>query len=164
MVVDQFLTDTARLAHYVLPAKTLFEEEDLVTAYWHPYLQLRQKVLDPPEGVRTETEIWRDLCVRFGFGTEPPSTWIPRIVCRAMLPEGSGGALEALRERPLDLSGLGDVAWADRRFETPSGKVEFSSAAAMKLWGVDPVPGYDPPPEGAESDLSDRYPPPAPQL
>ena len=33
VVVDHFLTDTARLADFVLPAKTLFEEEDLVTAY-----------------------------------------------------------------------------------------------------------------------------------
>ena len=30
VVVDQFLTDTTALAHYVLPAKTMFEEEDLV--------------------------------------------------------------------------------------------------------------------------------------
>ena len=44
VVVDQFITETARLAHYVLPAKTMFEEEDLVTAYWHPYLQLRAKL------------------------------------------------------------------------------------------------------------------------
>ena len=92
VVVDQFLTDTARLAHYVLPAKTLFEEEDLVTAYWHPYLQLRQKVLDPPEGVKTETEIWRELCVRFGFGTEA-FDMDPVERLRAMLPEGREDAL-----------------------------------------------------------------------
>lgn len=157
VVVDQFLTDTARLAHYVLPAKTLFEEEDLVNAYWHPYVQLRQKVLEPPEGVLTEVEVWRDLCVRFGFGTEA-FDMDPVDRMRGMLPEGREDALEELREGPLDLSGLGDVAWADRVFDTPSGKVEFLSEGAMKLWGVDPVPGYDPTPEGAESDLSDRYP------
>jgi len=33
-------------------AKTLFEEEDLVTAYWHPYLQWRAKIMDPPGEVR----------------------------------------------------------------------------------------------------------------
>jgi anaerobic selenocysteine-containing dehydrogenase len=156
VVVDQFLTDTTRLAHYVLPAKSLFEEEDLVNAYWHPYVQLRQKVLDPPPGVRTETEVWRELCARFGFPTEP-FDGDPNELLRGMLPEGRGEALEELKERPLDLSGFGDVAWEDRMFETPSGKVEFSSEAATQLWGVDPVPDYTPPLEGYESGLSDQY-------
>ena len=106
--------------------------------------------------MKTETEIWRELCVRFGFPTAA-FDMDPTERLRAMLPEGKEGALEELRERPLDLSGLGDVAWEDRRFETPSGKVEFFSEAAKQLWGVDPVPGYDPPPEGYESDLADRF-------
>ena len=156
VVVDQFLTDTARLAHYILPAKSLFEEEDLVTAYWHPYLQLRQKVLDPPAGVKTETEIWRELCVRFGFGTEAFDL-DPQDRLRAMLPEGREDRLEELRERPLDLSDQGEVAWEGHRFETPSGKVEFTSEAASQLWGVDSVPDFEPSPEGYESDLADRY-------
>jgi anaerobic selenocysteine-containing dehydrogenase len=157
VVVDQFLTDTARLAHYVLPAKSLFEEEDLVTAYWHPYLQLRQKVLEPPEGVRTETEVWRELCVRFGFPTKA-FDMDSRERLRLMLPEGTEAALEELEERPLDLSGQGDVAFADKVFDTPSGKIEFVSEAATRLWGVDSVPGYDSPPEGYDSELADRYP------
>ncbi len=157
VVVDQFLTDTTRLAHYVLPAKSLFEEEDLVNAYWHPYVQLRQKVLDPPEGVKTETEIWRELCLRFGFPTESFDI-DPTDRLKAMLPEGHEGALEALRESPLDLSGLGDVAWEDREFETPSGKVEFTSEAATQLWGVDAVPSFDAPPEGHLSGLAEKYP------
>lgn len=157
VVVDQFLTDTARMAHYVLPAKTLFEEEDLVTAYWHPYLQLRQKVLDPPEGVRTETEIWRELCVRLGFGTDAFDV-DPVARLRAMLPEGREGALEELRERPLDLSGQGDVAWAHGRFPTPSGKVELRSDEAARLWGVDPVPDYRPLEEGHAGSAAGRFP------
>jgi len=143
VVVDQFFTDTARLAHWVLPAKTMFEEEDLVTAYWHPYVQLRQKVLDPPDGVRTETEIWRDLCTRFGFSTEAFDMG-SRERLRAMLPEGEGEALEVLEEKPVDFSSQGAVAWADGCFPTPSGKVEFSSQEAARLWGVDPIPDYQP--------------------
>ena len=34
----------------VLPAKNLFEQTDVIGAYWHPYLQLRPKVLEPPPG------------------------------------------------------------------------------------------------------------------
>jgi anaerobic selenocysteine-containing dehydrogenase len=157
VVVDQYLTDTAQAAHFVLPAKTLFEEEDLVDAYWHPYVQLRQKVFDPPEGVRTETEIWRSLCERAGYSTEAfDGDPVQRL--RGMLPSGKGETLDELRERPLDFSGFGDVVWADGVFPTPSGRVEFSSQEGAELWKVDPVPDYSPLPEGHEAPLAATYP------
>ncbi len=155
VVVDQFMTDTAGCADYVLPAKTLFEEEDVVTAYWHPYLQLRTKVLEPPGEVRTETAIWRDLAARFRFDT----SYFPQDVSealRSVLPEGV--SLEDLQRGPVDPSGGGDVAFADRRFATPSGKVEFASAEARRQWGVDPVPDYVALGEGHSSPLHERFP------
>lgn len=157
VVVDQFLTDTARMAHIVLPAKTLFEEADLVTAYWHPYVQFRQKVFDPPEGVLTETEIWRRLCIRLGF-TTGAFDLDPAERLRGMLPEGREEALEELRERPLDLSDHGEVAWEDGGFSTPSGKVEFASEEAARRWKVDPVPDYRILPEGHAGPGAVRFP------
>jgi anaerobic selenocysteine-containing dehydrogenase len=156
VVVDQFLTDSVRLAHYVLPAKTMFEEEDLVTAYWHPYLQLRAKIFDPPGEVKTETRIWRLMCERFGFDTRyfPDD---PRDLLRLMLPDGHRNALEALARGPLDLSD-GEVAFSDRHFPTPSGKVEFRSDEAAARWDVDPLPGYAPLPEGHESPAARHFP------
>jgi anaerobic selenocysteine-containing dehydrogenase len=157
VVVDQFHTDTTALADYVLPAKTMFEEEDLVTAYWHPYLQLRAKIFEPPGDVRTETAIWRELSEQFGFQTNYfPTDSAPLL--SSLLPDGRADLLDALRDGPVDASTLGDVAFADRRFPTPSGRVEFSSPEAARLWGVDPVPAYVALPEGHESPLTDRYP------
>ncbi|RPJ77892.1 MAG: hypothetical protein EHM13_15360, partial [Acidobacteria bacterium] len=155
VVVDQFLTDTARLAHYVLPAKTMFEEEDICTAYWHPYMQLRAKVFEPPGEVKTETEIYRLLAGKLGFQTSyfPRTTEEARTVLRHMFGKSREHLLEALREGPIDPSGKGDVAFAfassnsnpspspgPSRFSTPSGKVEFASEEAATRWGVDPVP------------------------
>ena len=157
VVVDQFMTPTAELAHFVLPAKSLFEEEDLVTAYWHPYLQWRAKVLAPPGEVRPESEIWRAMCERFGYDT----SYFPadrEAFLQALLPEGCAATLEDVKARPIDLSGNGDVAFADRRFPTPSGKVEFASDEAAAVWGVDRVPDYAPPGEGAESPARGRFP------
>ena len=157
VVVDQFMTPTAGLAHFVLPAKTLFEEEDLVTAYWHPYLQWRARILPPPGEVRPESDIWRALCERFGYDT----SYFPadrESYLRALLPDACGFTLDDLKERPLDLSGNGDVAFADRRFPTVSGKVEFASGEASATWGVDPVPDCAPLGEGAESPARRRFP------
>jgi anaerobic selenocysteine-containing dehydrogenase len=141
VVVDQFLTDTTREADYVLPAKNLFEQEDLVTSYWHPYLQRRAKIFEPPGQVKPETEIWRLLCERFGFDT----SWFPtdtQPLLRGLLPAGAGEIFDRLADEPLDLSNLGDVAFAHLRFPTPSGKVEFASDEAARLWQVDRVPDY----------------------
>ncbi|HSP90041.1 MAG TPA: molybdopterin-dependent oxidoreductase [Vicinamibacterales bacterium] len=157
VVVDQFMTPTASLAHFVLPAKTLFEEEDLVTAYWHPYLQWRAKVLPPAGDVRPESDIWRALCGRFGYDT----SYFPddrESFLQALLPEGCGFTIDDLRARPIDPSGSGGVAFADRRFPTASGKVAFASDEAAALWGVDRVPDYAPLREGAESPARGRFP------
>ena len=141
------MTDTARLAHYVLPAKTMFEQEDLVTAYWHPYLQLRTKLWDPPGEVKTESEIWRLLSERLGFDTRyfPRDDAETSELLRAMLPAAPPGAAafySLLASQPVDPTGAGDVAFADLTFQTPSGRIEFASEEAARLWGVDPVPDY----------------------
>ncbi|HEY3384357.1 MAG TPA: molybdopterin-dependent oxidoreductase [Vicinamibacterales bacterium] len=169
VVVDQFMTDTARLAHYVLPAKTMFEEEDLVTAYWHPYLQLRTKIFDPPGDVKTETEIWRLLCERFGLDTSyfPRDAREIRRLLEGMLPDTQDrpGTLDAarspideLQHGPWDPTGRGDVAFADLSFATPSGKIEFASEEAERRWGVAPVPDYEPLDEGHEAASLTRFP------
>jgi len=157
VVVDQFLTDTARLAHYVLPAKSMFEQEDLVTAYWHPYLQLRQRILDPPGEVKTESEIWRLMCSRFSFDVGYLAGDLHETL-RAMLPAGEEGLLEKLEQAPLNLSGTDDVVWTDGHFPTPSGKIEFSSKEAHRLWGVDPLPGYTPIDEEHDSSGNCKFP------
>ncbi len=120
VVVDQFMTDTARLAHYVLPAKTMFEQEDLVTAYWHPYLQLRTKLWDPPGEVKTESDIWRLLSERLGFDTRyfPRGDHGTRALLVGMLPPavpGPTARFSLLATQPVDPTGAGDIAFADLR-------------------------------------------------
>ncbi len=157
VVVDQFLTHTAKFAHYVLPAKSMFEEEDLVTSYWHPYLQLRVRIFDPPGEVKPETEIWKLLCKRFGYETRY-FAGDRREILRDMLPEGRADLLDQLADGPVDPSGNGDLVWSDGRFPTPSGKIEFASEEAAREWAVDPVPEYIPLEEGHSSGLAQRYP------
>ena len=70
VVVDEFLTDTAREADVVLPAKSMFEQTDVIGAYWHDYLQLKQKAIEPPGEVKPESEVYRMLAERLGFAPE----------------------------------------------------------------------------------------------
>jgi len=148
VVVDEFLTDTAREADIVLPAKTFFEQTDVIGAYWHPYLQLRWKALEPPPEVKPETEIYRALGQRLG---------IDDASLAAALPGPSDAAIEAWlggRLAPLGLSladfddgpvlspEFAEVAFADLVFATPSGRIELSSEEAVRRWGVDAVPAF----------------------
>lgn len=148
VVVEEFLTDTAREADVVLPAKNLFEQTDVIGAYWHSYLQLRKKVIEPPPEVKPETEIYRALGRRLGIGEE---------ALAAALPGPSDEAVEAWldgRLAPLGLSladfekgpvlspAFEEVAFADLRFPTPSGKIELASDEAVRRWGVPRLPEF----------------------
>ncbi len=161
VVVDQFLTDTARMADLVLPAKTLFEQSDVIGAYWHSYLQLKQKVLEPPGEVKPESEIYRQLALRLGLPLEaiaeqiPGPTdaevdaWLERKL--APFPELT---LERLRLGPVLAPGCQEIAFSDFVFPTPSRKIELHSMEAAHRWGVDPLPVYCEPQESSRSEHS----------
>ena len=162
VVVDEFLTDTAREADIVLPAKNFFEQTDVIGAYWHPYLQLRRKALEPPPDVRPETEIYRALGRRLG---------LDEAALAAALPGPSNEAIDAWLDRRLAPLGLtledfadgpvlspefAEVAFADHVFPTPSGKIEIESAEAERRWGVARVPAFHEPEE--RPDPAGRFP------
>ena len=145
VVVDEFLTDTAREADVVLPAKSMFEQTDVIGAYWHDYLQIKQKAIEPPGEVKPESEVYRILAERLDF---------PREEIERELPGASDADVEAfleaklravdpaltlgrLREGPVRAPGASDVAFASLRFPTPSGRIELLSEEAARRWGVD---------------------------
>lgn len=155
VVVEQFLNDTAREADIVLPAKTMFEQTDVIGAYWHHYLQLRPQVLPPPGEVRPETEVFRALGRRLdmersrldelipGPGEPEVRAWLARRLAPL------GVTLEDLALGPVPAPGSVEVAFADRVFPTPSGKVELLSVEGADRWGVNPLPRAELPLESA---------------
>lgn len=162
VVVDQFLTDTAREADLVLPAKTMFEQTDVIGAYWHPYVQLRQKVIEPPGEVKPETEIYWLLGERLGIDASrlegrvpgPSDAEIESFLEHRLAPF-EGLRLDRLREGPVLPPGHEEVAFAGGEFPTPSGKVELWSDEARERWAVDPLPGYSEPEESVGSGTGD---------
>src|SRR4029079_8110246 len=70
VVVDSFMTDTARLAHLVLPTTTLLEADDIMGAYGHHYLGVARPVVPPPPGARSDLEIMQGLAARVGLAAD----------------------------------------------------------------------------------------------
>lgn len=166
VVVEQFLTDTAREADVILPAKTMFEQTDVIGAYWHPYLQLKQKVLEPPGEVRPETEIYRALAPLVGIPEDGLAQRFPTgdaevdAFLRGKLARYPEITLEGLADKPVLAPGHQEIAFSDHSFPTPSGKIELCSSEARERWGVDELPDYNEPEESVRRDSpeSQRFP------
>jgi anaerobic selenocysteine-containing dehydrogenase len=67
VVVEQFVTDTARYADIVLPATTQVEQLDLAHAWGHFYVSLNQPAISPRGEALPNTEIARRLATVLGL-------------------------------------------------------------------------------------------------
>jgi len=148
-VIDLWLTDTARRADVVLPATSMFEETDVVQGAWDGVLRLRPKCVEAPAEARSEREIFRGLAALFGYPTEQFDLEAEEVIDR-VLPAGL--TANRLKKQPFSRHRQGYVPFSDRRFPTPSGRVELKSTAAEISWRVDPLPIYTPSRESAQND------------
>ncbi len=149
VVIEQFLTDTAREADIILPAKSFFEQSDIIGAYWHPYIQLKQKIIEPPGQVKPESEVYWLLAKRLGLSVQQLSGKIPgpddsavEAFLESKLAPFPELTLERLQRGPVLAPGVEEVAFADFCFPTPSGKIELYSAEARDRWRLDPLPAF----------------------
>lgn len=129
VVVDAFLTDTAQAAHVVLPTTTMLEDDDIVGAYGHHWIGEVRPVVPPPAGVRTDYEIAQALAERLGLAEQfrdGIESWKRKLL-------GNGPSLEQVRDEYVRSPHAPKVLFADRKFPTPSGRVNLIHA-------VDPEP------------------------
>lgn len=69
--VDHFMTETARLCDLVLPSAMFMEEgPDWRGSWWHNYVFRSSRVVEPPEGVLTDLEIFTGLSCKMGLGVD----------------------------------------------------------------------------------------------
>jgi anaerobic selenocysteine-containing dehydrogenase len=85
VTVDLYMTKSAEASDIVLPAATHFEEEDLNVGYWHYWLSINQKAIEPYYEAKSDLQIARDLTRKLnelspGFSNFPaekePIDWI----------------------------------------------------------------------------------------
>ncbi len=133
VVVDAFMTDSAREAHLVLPTTTMLEDDDLVGAYGHHWLGNVRPVVPPPDGVKSDYEILQALAPRVGLEdafAAPAAEWKRRLLAK-VAPHGV--TLEALERGPQRNPLAPPILFADRRFPTASGRVNL-------IQEIDPEP------------------------
>jgi anaerobic selenocysteine-containing dehydrogenase len=164
VVYDQFMTETAKLAHYVLPAANQFEFWGLAYNYnvCHciPYLMLRRPVIPRYHECKSIREVYTGLAEKCGFGDLFPWKTGEELVAHELVPCSLD--IETHKAKP------GGEYYSDMKygveegdFATPTGKIEIY-CQAFKDAGFDPLPTYLEPfksPQGKLWDeLGTKYP------
>ena len=70
-VHEQFMTETAQLADVVLPATMFLEHDDIYRGGGNQHITLGPKLIDPPEGPRTNHFVIEELAKRLGVADMP---------------------------------------------------------------------------------------------
>ncbi len=150
VVSDLVMTDTAAHADLVLPAATVFEQEDIfVTSMFSHWLNVSQKALEPPDTLMPEFEFYLKLAkymdLNLGFvSSRDYLEQCAQPLIDFLKKEGDfkGSSLDDLGASYARFRGH-DTAWSDKAFLTPSGKVEIYSDRA-KADGLSPLPEFIP--------------------
>jgi len=135
IVQDIFLTQTARMAHVVLPAAASWAESEGTVTNSERRVQRVRKALDPPGNARDDIWIIAQLARRLGFDwgeVTPQSAWDE---LRSLSPMHAGMSYPRLEE-------LGGIQWPCWDEDHPG--TQFLHA---RLW-------LDPPEQGPKAPLS----------
>jgi len=164
VVLDLFMTETAELAHYVLPGCTHLEKNGLAYSYnvCHglPYLMVRKKAIEPLYESWSEFRFWKELGKKMGFGEVFPWETDEEVVELEL--KSTGLSYKELREEKVAGAyymekkyGMDDF----KGFSTPSKKIEIYSETFKKA-GFDPLPTYREPDQSPLGDpqLFQKYP------
>ena len=156
VVQDIFMTTTARYADFVLPVTTLFETRNLLAGIRSRYIQLMGQAIEPLFESRSDRWILTELARRLGFGDDfdKPDDELLRHVL-----EPTGVTLEQLEKGPVNPMPDPWIPFADKRFDTQSGRIELFSLYLQRK-GFAPLLEYRQPVEAPWVDerLAARYP------
>jgi len=141
VVLEQFPTDTADYADYLLPATTQLEHWDIHTSYGHTDVLLNRPAIAPRGEARSNAWVFRELARRMGFDA-PCFADGDEALCRTAFAPGAID-FEALETQGFATLPLPEAPFAAGGFPTPSGKCEFFSAR-LAAQGLDGLPDHLP--------------------
>jgi anaerobic selenocysteine-containing dehydrogenase len=157
----------------VLPVAYFFEESDISIAGDPHFLPYSEKAIEPPFEAKSDADIIRLLSAAMGFGEHFEIT--DDEYHTAILDNDGSKALgisfDSIKKGPINFiptpDGSPHIAWADYKFATPSGRVEFYSEKPVPRliqgfeldYARERLPRFIPPEEAwPENPLFEKYP------
>lgn len=143
VVRDLFMTETAELADYFLPAASFLERTELHTDCKFNILNLTRKIISFPD-CQDEYQFWHDMAHRLGCGKYFP--WENETELNRWMLEPTKISLEDLEKHPEGIcyKPIEYRKWESETLATPTGKVEIASQYLKDL-GFDELPEYHAP-------------------
>jgi len=163
VVIDHFMSETAKFAHLVLPAASFMERIDFVDFYHYaglsPYVMLRKKAVQFGE-CWSDRKFWIELAKKMGYEKDFP--WQNDEEVIDYIIEPSGLTVKKLTEEYPEGLTYGSWeygAYKKTGFRTPSGKFEIYSEIFAKH-GYEPLPTHRELPESHinSPELAKEYP------
>jgi anaerobic selenocysteine-containing dehydrogenase len=150
VVLEQFQTDTADYADYVLPATTQLEHFDVHTSYGHTWVLANEPAIAARGEARPNTAVFRELACRMGY-TEPCfSDTDVELGAQAFGPEIDFARLQRDGWIRQDIP---DAPFANGGYHTANGRAQFAPAG---FGAADYLVPYES--RLSSPDLAERYP------
>ena len=123
VVVDAFMTDTARLANIILPCTLILEQEDIVASFLHDYVHYAAPVIDPPREARVDFWILTEL----GRRLDPPIVMPAAEECfkASMKSPYLEKSFEELKNMRFVKARRPSIVYKGLRFDHPDGLYRF---------------------------------------
>jgi thiosulfate reductase/polysulfide reductase chain A len=150
VVADFFMTPTAELADYVLPATTWLERDECCDEQYMNCIAARQKVVGPLYESRDDIQIAIDLVKRIPWANRKYIPWESVEEFNNFRVQGMGMTFEEFKKKGYVLMDRSYRRYEEKGFNTPTGKVEIYSTI-FERHGYAPLPTYV---EPRESPLS----------
>lgn len=145
VVLEHFMTDTADLADYVLPATTQLEHLDVHTSYGHTDVLMNQPAIAPLGEAKTNTQIFRELAAALGLTDPCFGDSDEELAAQAFTADIDMALLRTQGWQPLPIA---EAPFAEGGFRTPNGRAQAA--------GADYVPNYES--VASAPELAARYP------
>lgn len=167
VVLEQFMTPTAKFADILLPTTTFLERCDINFGVGTPFYGIVNKVIEPVGECKSHLEIARELAAHLGvtdFGDESEDELLRQEVAESEIPD-----YEAFRKKGIYRIEHKEPYVAFKKqiadpinnpFPTPSGKIEIYSQALAELNNpeIPPVAKYIDNWESTHDPLVRKYP------
>jgi anaerobic selenocysteine-containing dehydrogenase len=159
VVSDFFMTPTAELADYVLPATTWLERDECCDLQYMNCIAARQKAVRPLFESRDDIRMIIDLVKRISWAKRKYIPWQDVEEFNDFRVKGMGMSFEQFKENGYVTVDPQYKHYEKKGFTTPSGKVEIYSTI-FEQHGYDPLPTYTEPRESPFSspELMKDYP------